>query len=58
LRQKIKSVSQSGTLPQTKVVKTLNTVNALEWSDPGIDAAFESVWSLILAGLGAARTTD
>lgn len=28
-------------------------VHAKEWSDPGIDAAFEEVWSLILRGLGA-----
>lgn len=32
--------------------------HAAEWSDPGIDAAFEGVWSLILGGLGASRTTD
>ena len=28
-------------------------VHAPEWSDPGIDAIFESVWSLILCGLGS-----
>ncbi|MBE3559177.1 MAG: TetR family transcriptional regulator [Ktedonobacteraceae bacterium] len=28
-------------------------VHAAEWSDPGIDAAFEDVWSLVLRGLGA-----
>ncbi|MDI1442855.1 TetR family transcriptional regulator [Polyangium sp. 6x1] len=28
-------------------------IHASEWSDPGIDAAFEGVWSLILGGLGA-----
>ncbi|MDI3281813.1 TetR family transcriptional regulator [Polyangium sp. 15x6] len=27
--------------------------HASEWSDPGIDAAFEGVWSLLLGGLGA-----
>jgi Tetracyclin repressor-like, C-terminal domain len=27
--------------------------HASEWSDPGIDAAFEGVWSLILRGLEA-----
>jgi len=32
--------------------------HAAEWSDPGIDAAFEGVWSLILGGLGASKTTD
>lgn len=32
--------------------------HAAEWADPGIDAAFEGVWSLILGGLGASRTTD
>jgi AcrR family transcriptional regulator len=30
-----------------------NPAHASEWSDPGIDAAFEGVWSLILGGLGA-----
>jgi AcrR family transcriptional regulator len=30
-----------------------NPVHAAEWSDPGIDAAFERVWSLIRHGLGA-----
>ncbi len=34
-----------------------NPVHASEWSDPGIDAAFEGVWSLVLAGLGAGRTS-
>lgn len=29
-----------------------NPVHAPEWSDPRIDAAFEDVWSLLLAGLG------
>lgn len=29
-----------------------NPVHASEWSDPGIDAAFERVWSLIMAALG------
>ena len=28
-----------------------NPAHAAEWSDPGIDAAFERVWSLVLAGL-------
>lgn len=28
-----------------------NPVHAAQWSDPGIDAAFEGVWSLVLAGL-------
>lgn len=27
--------------------------HAAEWSDPGIDVAFEGVWSLVVAGLGA-----
>jgi AcrR family transcriptional regulator len=30
-----------------------NPIHAPEWSDPGIDAAFEAVWILILSGLGA-----
>lgn len=30
-----------------------NPVHAAEWADPGIDAAFEGVWALVLAGLGA-----
>jgi AcrR family transcriptional regulator len=34
-----------------------NPAHAPEWSDPGIDAAFEGVWSLILGGLGALRTS-
>jgi hypothetical protein len=29
-----------------------NPAHAAEWADPGIEAAFEGVWSLILAGLG------
>lgn len=29
-----------------------NPAHASEWSDPGIDAAFEGVWSLVLAALG------
>jgi AcrR family transcriptional regulator len=28
-----------------------NPVHAAEWSDPGIDAAFEGVWSLVVAAL-------
>jgi hypothetical protein len=30
-----------------------NPRHAAEWSDPGIDAAFEGVWSLIQAALTA-----
>jgi AcrR family transcriptional regulator len=30
-----------------------NPANLAEWSDPGIDAAFEGVWSLIIDGLNA-----
>jgi len=30
-----------------------NPVHAAEWSDPGIDAAFEAVFALLLRGLGA-----
>ncbi|TKC99542.1 TetR family transcriptional regulator [Polyangium fumosum] len=30
-----------------------NPIHASEWSDPGIDAAFEGVWSLLRGGLGA-----
>ncbi|MDI1479544.1 TetR/AcrR family transcriptional regulator [Polyangium sp. y55x31] len=29
-----------------------NPIHASEWSDPGNDAAFEGVWSLLLGGLG------
>jgi AcrR family transcriptional regulator len=29
-----------------------NPIHASEWSDPNIEAAFEGVWTLILAGLG------
>jgi AcrR family transcriptional regulator len=28
-------------------------VHAAAWADPGVDSAFESVWSLLMAGLGA-----
>lgn len=34
-----------------------NPAHAPEWSDPGIDAAFEGVWSLILGGLGGPRAS-
>lgn len=30
-----------------------NPIHAAQWSDPGIDAAFANVWSLVLAGLTA-----
>ena len=30
-------------------------VHAAEWADPGIDAAFEAVWALILNGLGVKK---
>ncbi len=30
-----------------------NPAHAAQWSDPGIDASFEGIWSLILGGLGA-----
>ncbi len=30
-----------------------NPAHSAEWSDPGIDAAFEAVWALVLGGLGA-----
>jgi AcrR family transcriptional regulator len=32
-----------------------NPVHAAEWSDSGIDAAFEGVWTILLGGLGAQR---
>jgi AcrR family transcriptional regulator len=32
-----------------------NPAHAAEWSDPGIAAAFEGVWSLLLGGLGVRR---
>ena len=28
-----------------------NPAHAAEWADPAIDAAFEGVWALLLAGL-------
>jgi len=34
-----------------------NPIHAAEWSDPGIDEAFERVWALILPGLGADKRT-
>jgi len=33
-----------------------NPSHAAEWSDPGIDTAFDRVWSLIVHGLGAPGT--
>lgn len=36
-------------------VRFHNPAHAPEWSDSGIDAAFEGVWSLVLGGLGAHR---
>ena len=30
-----------------------NPAHAPEWTDPGIDSAFEGVWALIVTGLGA-----
>ncbi|MFN8375743.1 MAG: TetR family transcriptional regulator [Anaerolineae bacterium] len=35
-------------------VRFHDPAHAKQWSDPAIDTAFESVWSLILRGLGAA----
>jgi Tetracyclin repressor-like, C-terminal domain len=32
-----------------------NPVHAAEWSDPGIDAAFEGVWSLVVDALRPGR---
>ena len=32
-----------------------NPVHAAEWSDPGIDAAFEGVWSLVVTALSPSR---
>jgi AcrR family transcriptional regulator len=37
-------------------VRFHDPVHAKEWSAPGIDAAFEGVWSLVLRGLGAHQT--
>jgi len=34
-----------------------NPVHAAEWSDPAIDSAFDGVWSFVLAGLGARRSS-
>jgi AcrR family transcriptional regulator len=34
-----------------------NPSHALEWSSPDIDAAFEGVWTLVLAGLGARQVS-
>jgi hypothetical protein len=33
-----------------------NPAHAAEWSDPGLDAAFEGVWALLVKGLGADAT--
>jgi AcrR family transcriptional regulator len=35
-----------------------NPAHAAEWSDPGLPAAFERVWSLLLHGLGAPPSTS
>jgi AcrR family transcriptional regulator len=35
-----------------------NPAHASEWSDPGIDVAFEAVWTLLLHGLHARDTLD
>lgn len=32
-----------------------NPAHAAEWSDPGIDAAFERVWALVLSGVRPVR---
>jgi AcrR family transcriptional regulator len=32
-----------------------NPAHASEWTSPGIDGAFEGVWTLVLGGLGARR---
>lgn len=32
-------------------------VHAKEWNEPGIDAAFEDVWALVMRGLGAGGPT-
>jgi len=34
-----------------------NPAHAPSWSDPGLDAAFEDVWTLVLSGLGARAPT-
>lgn len=34
-----------------------NPAHAAEWADPGIEAAFEGVWTLILGGLGTSKTS-
>jgi len=34
-------------------VRFHDPVHVAQWSDPGIDAAYEAVWAFILAGLGA-----
>jgi AcrR family transcriptional regulator len=34
-----------------------NPAHAPEWSDPGIEAAFEGVWALVLGGLGTRRAS-
>jgi AcrR family transcriptional regulator len=33
-----------------------NPAHASQWSDPGIDTAFEGVWSLLVAALGSGQT--
>lgn len=32
-----------------------NPIHASEWSDPGVDVAFDGVWALVLRGLGAGQ---
>jgi AcrR family transcriptional regulator len=39
-------------------VRFHNPSYAIEWSNPQVDQAFEGVWSLILLGLRARRTTQ
>jgi AcrR family transcriptional regulator len=34
-----------------------NPAHAPEWAAPGLEAAFEGVWSLVLGGLGGSRTS-
>jgi AcrR family transcriptional regulator len=35
-----------------------NPAHAAEWGDPGIDAAFEGVWTLLLSGLGTRSVSE
>jgi hypothetical protein len=62
----IRSGVKEGTFRKVEPVATARAVlgatsrfhhpmHAAEWSDPGIDAAFDNVWKLLMAGLQSKR---